>query len=39
MLHWLHSGFSVRDSIWLDQDDAAAHERLPDDTWPLWMCA
>jgi len=28
MLDWLHSGFSIHDSVWLDQDDAAAHERL-----------
>ncbi len=28
MLDWLHSGFSVHDGVWLDQDDAAAHERL-----------
>ena len=28
MLEWMHSGFSVHDSVWLDQDDAAAHERL-----------
>jgi hypothetical protein len=28
MLDWMHSGFSVHDSVWLDEDDAAAHERL-----------
>jgi len=28
MLAWLHSGFSVHDSVWLDQDDVAAHDRL-----------
>lgn len=28
MLAWPHSGFSVHDGVWLDQDDAAAHERL-----------
>jgi hypothetical protein len=28
MLAWQHSGFSVHDGVWLDQDDAAAHERL-----------
>jgi len=28
MLDWLHSGFSVHDGVWLDEDDAAAHERL-----------
>ena len=28
MLDWLHSGFSVHDSVWLDQDDRPAHERL-----------
>jgi hypothetical protein len=28
MLDWLHSGFSVHDGVWLDQDDGAAHERL-----------
>jgi hypothetical protein len=28
MLDWLHSGFSVHDGVWLDQDDTAAHERL-----------
>jgi hypothetical protein len=25
---WQHSGFSVHDGVWLDPDDAAAHERL-----------
>jgi len=28
MLDWMHSGFSVHDSVWLDRDDAAAHARL-----------
>ena len=28
MLGWLHSGFSVDDTVWLDQDDRPAHERL-----------
>ncbi|MBK8538622.1 MAG: transposase [Ardenticatenia bacterium] len=28
MLAWPHAGFSVHDGVWLDQDDAAAHERL-----------
>jgi len=28
MLDWMHSGFSVHDSVWLDQDDAAAQARL-----------
>ena len=28
MLAWMHSGFSVNDSVWLDQDDAPAHRRL-----------
>jgi hypothetical protein len=28
MLEWMHSGFSVHDGVWLDEDDAAAHERL-----------
>ena len=28
MLGWLHSGFSVNDAVWLDQDDRPAHERL-----------
>ena len=28
MLEWFHSGFSVHDGVWLDEDDAAAHERL-----------
>ena len=28
MLDWLNSGFSVHDGVWLDHDDAAAHERL-----------
>lgn len=28
MLRWPHSGFSVDDSVWLDQDDRPAHERL-----------
>jgi len=28
MLQWMHSGFSVHDGVWLDEDDAAAHERL-----------
>jgi hypothetical protein len=28
MLAWMHSGFSVDDSVWIDQDDAPAHRRL-----------
>jgi len=28
MLDWMHSGFSVHDSVWLDQDDAPAQARL-----------
>ena len=28
MLGWQHSGFSVHDGVWLDQDDTAAHARL-----------
>ena len=28
MLAWMHSGFSVDDSVWLDQDDAPANRRL-----------
>jgi len=28
MLAWRHSGFSVHDGVWLDQDDRPAHERL-----------
>lgn len=28
MLEWMHSGFSVHDGVWLDEDDAVAHERL-----------
>ncbi len=28
MLAWLYAGFSVHDGVWLDEDDAAAHERL-----------
>jgi hypothetical protein len=28
MLDWTHSGFSVHDRVWLDEDDAAAHDRL-----------
>ncbi len=28
ILAWTHAGFSVHDGVWLDQDDAAAHERL-----------
>ena len=28
MLGWLHAGFSVDDSVWLDQDDTASHLRL-----------
>jgi len=49
-LDWLHSGFDVHDSVWLDQDDAAAHERPAGsprgmstgrvlDTWPVPDCA
>ncbi len=28
MLDWMHSGFSVHDGVWRDQDDAAAQARL-----------
>ena len=28
MLEWSHSGFSVHDGVWLDEDDTGAHERL-----------
>ncbi len=28
MLAWSHSGFSVHDGVWPDQDDQPAHERL-----------
>jgi hypothetical protein len=28
MLAWMHSGFSVDDSVWLAEGDAAAHDRL-----------
>jgi len=28
MLGWMHSGFSVDDSVWLDQDDTPSHLRL-----------
>jgi hypothetical protein len=28
MLGWMHSGFSVDDSVWLDQDDRPSHLRL-----------
>ena len=28
MLDWMHSGFSVDDSVWLDQDDRSSHLRL-----------
>jgi len=28
MLGWVHSGFSVDNSVWLDQADRAAHDRL-----------
>ncbi len=28
MLAWHHSGFSVHDGVWLDQDERPAHERL-----------
>ena len=28
MLEWMHSGFSVDDSVWLAEGDAVAHDRL-----------
>ena len=28
MLGWTHAGFSTHDGVWLEHDDAAAHERL-----------
>jgi hypothetical protein len=28
LLEWFHLGFNVDDSVWLEQDDGARHERL-----------
>jgi len=28
MLEWMHSGLSVHDGVWLDEEDEAGHERL-----------
>jgi len=28
MLEWMHSGFSVHDGVWLDEEDQPGHERL-----------